>query len=414
MLARLSLCLMIVTLAGCDWLDRALDVEAPEQIPAGDMSDPARAGLLVEGALADFDCALGSYIVIGGLMTDELIEASALANRWPYDRRDVQPTEPRYATFSCQNLGVYVPVSIARFTADDTLEKLEGWTDDEVANRTSLISTMAAYSGYSHTLLGEGFCSAAIDLGPELTPAQVFERAEERFTRALEAAEATGSDETAHMARVGRARVRINLGRPAEAAADARLVPEGFAVFATASNSSTRRQNRIYVQNQLASIVSVGPEYRDLSVDGVPDPRVGVVETDETGIDGFTTIFAQTKYTSEASSIRIASWEEAQLIIAEAELEAGNVQPAVNIINGLRANAGLPEFSGNDQEEVRDQVIEERRRELFLESHRLHDVNRFGIELDPPPGTPYSKGGLYGSDTCLPLPNVERANNPNL
>lgn len=411
---RLTLCLLILALAACDALDRALDVEAPRDIPAETTNDPAAASLLVEGMLADFDCAFGSYIVIGGLITDEFIEASALANRWPYDRRDVGPSEPRYGTFGCEGLGVYVPVSTARFTADDALANLEGWTDEEVANRTSLISIAATYSGYSHILLGEGFCSAAIDLGPELMPAQIFELAEQKFTRAIEAAQAAGNDTILSMARVGRARARLNLGNYAEAAADARLVPEGFVAYATASNTSPRRQNRIYVQNDLADIVSVGPEYRDLTFGGVPDPRVEVVETDDTGADGVTVIFAATKYSDFSSPMPIATWEEAQLIIAEAELEAGNPQAAADIINVLHERAGLPAFSSSDHTEIMQHIIEERRRELFLESHRLWDVNRFGIQLDPPPGTQYPKSGLYGDTKCLPLPDIERRNNPNL
>lgn len=414
-----ALCLVALAAVGCDTLDRALEVEAPELIPAERTNDPATASLLIEGTLADFDCAFGSYIVIGGLVTDEFVEASALANRWPYDRRDVGSSEPRYGTFTCQGLGVYVPLSTARFTADDVLNKLEGWTDEQVDDRTSLISIAAAYSGYSHVLLGEGFCSgvlldSTLAPGGEVPPEALFERAAERFTRAIAAAQSAGNDTILSMAYVGRARALLNLGRYADAAADARLVPAGFVVNATASNTSTRRQNRVYVQNQLFDIVSVGPEYRGLSFGGVADPRVDVVETDDVGLDGVTVIWAQTKYTSESSSMPIATWEEAQLIIAEAELQDGDLVAAVEAINRLHEGAGLPPFSSTNSAEIMQHLIEERRRELFVESHRLYDVNRFGIALDPPPGTQYPKSGLYGDTKCLPLPDIERANNPNI
>jgi hypothetical protein len=59
-------------------------------------------------------------------------------------------------------------------------------------------------------------------------------------------------------------------------------------------------------------------------------------------------------------------------------------------------------------------VIEERRRELFLEGHGFHDIRRLNLPLDPVPDTPYRKGGLYGADRCFPLPDVERRNNPNV
>lgn len=39
----------------------------------------------------------------------------------------------------------------------------------------------------------------------------------------------------------------------------------------------------------------------------------------------------------------------------------------------------------------------------------------FNIPLIPASGTPYPvKGGNYGNTTCLPLPDVERFNNPNI
>jgi starch-binding outer membrane protein, SusD/RagB family len=410
----IGLCVSALALSGCEVLDRALSVQAPEQIPASDMEDPGRASLLVSGALADFDCAFGSYVVVSGLMTDELIDAQALNNRWPYDRRNLTPTDIRYGTFSCQELGVYVPISTARFTTDNALRQLESWSDAQVANRTTLIATMAAYAGYSHILLGEGFCSAAIDMSPELPRAEVLRRAEERFTRAMAAAQTAGNDSLLNLARVGRARARLGLGNHAGAAEDARLVPLEFRVLVPGSNTTTRQQNRVFVQNRLSNLVSVGPEFRGLTFAGVPDPRVRVESLGRVGADGSTPMWGTAKYTSEASPIRLASGVEAQLILAEAELQAGNHQQTVAIINRLHQRAGIPAFASTDPAAIRSQLLEERRRELFLESHRLFDVHRHQIQLQPAAGSPYVKGGLYGNTTCLPLPNVERLNNPNI
>ena len=58
--------------------------------------------------------------------------------------------------------------------------------------------------------------------------------------------------------------------------------------------------------------------------------------------------------------------------------------------------------------------MQERRRELFLESHHLGDLIRFDEPLRPPPGTPFVNGGSYGTVRCMPLPDVERLNNPTL
>ena len=415
--AALAAALALALAAGaCDSL---LDVDQPGLIPADELDDPSRAVLLVNGAIADFDCALGAYVVMGGLIGEEFVDATQTADRWPYDRREVLPSDRRYSTFGCEAIGVYAPLSTARFTADDVLARLEGWRDDQMpqgADRTVLIATAAAYSGYSHLLLGEGFCSAAVDGGPEIFPADFFALAVQRFTRAIEAATAAGpaGDDLRYMALVGRARARLNLGQYAAAAADAALVPAAFEYVATASNVNGRRQNRVVAQNGEGTAVSVGPDYRVLMVEGVPDTRVPVIDTGDDATDG-TRIWLQEKYDGLDAPLPIATYGEAQLIMAEAALRAGDPAGAVAIIDALRARWDLPAYSGPvTADAVMDLLIMERRRELFLEGHHLYDAIRFDLDLQPAPGTPFAKGGTYGTTRCLPLPDVERLNNPNL
>lgn len=403
-----------LTLAACDSL---LDVEAPSRIPAENLQDPSSAALLLSGAVGDFECAFQSYVVMSGLLGEELVDATQTADRWPYDRREVQPSDRRYGEFGCTALGVYIPLSTARWTTENILAKLQGWTDAQVANRTAMIARAAAYSGYSHLLLGEAFCSgvlldANLEPGGEVGRADVLRRAEERFTQAIQAAQASGSDSTLNLALVGRARTRLDLGDLAGAAADARLVAAGYVRNVTASTIASRRENRVYQQNNRSEAVSIGPEYRNLTVGGVEDPRVRVLDTGETATDG-TEIWVQTKYLDLTAPVPLATWDEAQLILAEAE----GGQTAVDIINMFRARAGLPLFASTDPAEIRSQVIEERRRELFLEGHHLGDIIRYDLALTPAPGTIFTKGGTYGpqgNELCLPLPNIERLNNPNI
>jgi hypothetical protein len=261
-------------------------------------------------------------------------------------------------------------------------------------------------------------CSAAIDVGPELTPAQVLAEAESRFTRAIDAATASGDDETLTLARLGRARARLDVGNKTEAGADASQVPAGFVVNATYSNAKPSRQNVVY--NFLAQLLAatVDVPFRDVTFEGVADPRVSVVDAGSAGADAVTEIFLPTKYSGFDSPIPVGRWEEAQLILAEADLAAGDAGSAVDIINTLHANAGLPAYGGGTPEEVMAQLIDERRRELFLEGQRLGDIIRYGLPLFPAPGTPFPTGGFvtgtYGTQVCFPLPTVERSNNPNI
>lgn len=386
---------------------------------AGTLNTPANAQLLVTSTISDFECALTNYIVAAGLVTDELIDAQLAQVGWDYDRRTIVPALTSYALTTCgatQVPGLYTPISIARATADAVLKSLEGWTDQQVANRTDLIGQAAAHAGYSLILLGEGMCSAAIDGGAELTPAQVFAEAETRFTRAMAAATAANNTSILNMARVGRARARLNLGRLADARADAVLVPAtGFVRNATYSAANFRRENLVNTQTYRGNFSSVDPSFRDLTFGGVPDPRVAVVNSGARGQDNVTPIWRPAKYPTSATPIPIASSDEAQLIVAEADLAAGNVAAAVAIINGLHSRVGLPAYAGGTAAEVRAQLIEERRRELFLEGQRLGDVIRYKITLSPAPGTPYPvKGGVYGNQICFPLPDIERSNNPTL
>ena len=101
---------------------------------------------------------------------------------------------------------------------------------------------------------------------------------------------------------------------------------------------------------------------------------------------------------------------------AEAAAVSGDLATAVSIINELHENAGIPAtFTSNDAAEVLAQIVDERQRELFLESHHLADVRQYGIPLDPAPGTLYKNGLVWvGDQTCFPLPEVERVNNPNI
>ena len=414
----ITLVVLSTPFLSCNILEKGLEATAPDKIETSVLEIPANAGLIVNSAIGRFECALKSYVVDAAMASGEFMDATATAANWAFDRRDTDPTaDTRYATNECNSYGIYMPIQVARGMADRALELLQGWTDAEVANRQDLIAKAAAYAGYSRILLGEGFCEAAINLGPLMTSNEVFASAEAMFTTAITAAQATGNQQILNMAYVGRARARLDQGNKAGAAADAALVPSGFVINATSEISPTIRRNRVQDFNQ-AGLVSVAPTYRNMTVAGpsgpVPDSRVAVVNTGTTGTDNRTPLYLQTKYAVSTSPIPIASYKEAQLIIAEAQ----QGQTAVNIINNLRAAAGLPAFSSSDPTAIANEVTEARKRELFLEGQHLYDVRRLNLPLDPAPGIPYStvylKGGNYGTARCFPLPDVERLNNPNI
>lgn len=415
--------------AACGLLDNGLTVTAPDRVVTSQLEEPQNAGLLVQGAIGNFECSLKDYIVAGGMMSGELMDATETAARWDFDKRNVQPQTTLYSTAGCGSLGIYTPISTARYTADNILHLLEGWTDAQVTGRTTLIGKAATYAGYSRILLGEAFCTAAIDTSAELTSKDIFAQAVAKFDTAIAAATKAGDDSTLNLARVGQARALLDEGNANAAAAVAAQVPPGFVIEASSDLSHGYRQNFVVSENNNGHSVSIPPAYRNVILvtagDTMKDPRVPVTPSIDTIIgtdtivklagDGSTPLYLQGKYATATSPIPVASYTEAQLIVAE---DKGGAQ-AVSIINALRATDGLPAYAGpTDAASITALIAQERARWLFLEGQHLYDLRRLNIAPLPAPGTPYSivftKGGNYGKQVCFPLPDVERLNNPHL
>ena len=409
--------LMGSVLAACS-IERALEVESPSRIPAGSLEHPSNAALLVNGAVADFDCAFQSYVVVSGLIGEELDEYTQTAARWPYDRRDVQANQSLYATSSCEGLGVYSPLQTARVSANNVIRLLEGWTDAEVPGRTALIARSTAYEAWSQLLLGEGFCSTvfstfdgeSFNYASEITRQQALETAEATFTEALDllgSQTGASADSLRYFALLGRARTRLDLGNTAGARADAVLVPAGFVFNSTASAVSGRRNNRVYNEsNNIGVSSSVSAIYR-----GYNDPRVPSVNLNRSNALGVPA-HGQLKYPSASSPIPIATGAEARLIVAEADITS-NPSNTVAIIDSFRAAGNQGSYTGpTDAASLRAQVIDQRRRALFLTGTHLGDLIRYDIAPQPAAGTNFPAGGPYGTQLCMPVPDVERLNNP--
>lgn len=408
----------LLTLAACDGLNNPLDVEATSRIPAVNVETPANAQLLVDGAIADFECAFGAYTVQSATVGEEFLYAGQTADRVPADRRGVIPTDSRYATGSCASLAAYQPLQVARASAETILGYLKGWTDAQVpTNRTRLIGIAAAYAGYSYVMLGEGFCTLAfskinpdrsIEYGGEIQRDSVFRTAVNKFTEAIAAAQATNNTDILRMAYLGRARARLNLRDYAGAKADAQQIPAGFVKNATYSATVGRRNNFIWADNAITNRQSsVGEPYRSMA----GDPRVPVTATTTVSATGIRHYY-QTKYATVDAPIPLATYEEAQLIIAEADIRAGSLATALPILNAERVRGAQPAFAGTTQAQYLAELVDQRRRELFLESHHLGDIIRYSIPLSPAAGTPHQFGGTYGNQICFPLPAAERLNNP--
>lgn len=406
-------------LGACDSLDQLLEVEAPSRVIAQDLDDPRHAGLLVQSSWNEFRCAFTHYINAGGLVGWELRSLQNGGTRPYYDARSWSSggwSAGSYARADCESgtTAHYITLSASRWLADEVLGRLDEWGVKAVPEKREWEAELATWSGYSHFFMGVSMCSVTFDVGPEHPPEYALEQAIDRFDRSIAAARETGRDDILNVARVGKARTLLNLGRTAEAAAVAAEVPEGFRYEMPYSSINNSTRNRQYRINHDVEDAGVGVLFHNMNYQDVPDPRVPVrnMERDVAGYG--VELWHQLKYTSYDDPIPLARWEEAQLILAEAALEEGRLQDAVDIINIFHKRARLPEFQSSDPAEILDLIIYNRQAELFLESHHWEDMQRYGLPYYPAAGEPFPMGGVYGSQTCFPLPDEEVANNPNI
>ena len=410
------LVLAAATISGCGALDELLSVDAPSRVSANDLENPATAGLLVASVANEFRCTLTYYAAASALTGNEWRDASnnSVLNIWDQRVHDTSGYGSQYASADCGSgqPALYRPMSRTRWLADYTLGLLSEWTTEEVPDKAVYEAEVALYAGYSYILFGESMCSVAFDEGPEQMPADAFNLAIARFDQAMAAG---ASGDILHAAQVGKARAQLNLNQKSAAMSTASSVPDGFAFELHYSNSEPVTRNKLWEFNIDHQNVTVAEPYRDVRYAGMPDPRVAVNDANATNSQTGIAIFVSEKYPEPSSPIEMAGYAEAQLIVAEAHIEAGNLDGAVSIFNGLHSAVGLPAYEGDmTATALMTQLIYERAAENYLEGQHLQDLKRLNIPLYPPTGTDDGFGGAYGDEICFELPATEFQNNPSI
>lgn len=406
---------ILLSLGACD----VLDVPSDPQTVAGD--EPVNFRSQFVGAKASLFWSIDSRIANQGELGDTFQNASTgcgIDCRVTEDLRDVESgSEKRNRAFGEPH---YVQLQQASVTADRLQASIEEGAfesfDIPGGVNSPEFARVTVFEAYAKEGLASGFCSVAFDgTGPELDSQEVYALAEKEFTKAIEAANADES--TVQAALVGRARARLAMEDDAGALADARRVNPDFEMLATYSTNTVEQQNRIYLHLWDFGDISVDKSLRGLTIDdtGEPDPRVELAIDPVPAFARQHTLYSPVKVRTPTTPLRIASGDEARYIVAE--LVGGS--EAVDIINDIREERGIAEDwqpSGSGPDEIRNKVIDERRRSLFLEGGlRLYDLrrykDRYGLDFFP---TTNPQGAPMGSATCFPLPDVERNNNPDL
>jgi hypothetical protein len=154
----------------------------------------------------------------------------------------------------------------------------------------------------------------------------------------------------------------------------------------------------------------VGPEWRAIAA---TDSRILFADAGRNAQDGVQRFFTQRKFPAWSSPIRLASRLEADYIAAE----AGTTAEQIALINARRSAARQPPFTGTAPAAVLAELMYQKSVDFWLEGKRMGDFRRNGnaVPFILQPGNNYYKPelGLVGTDTCFPIPLVERDNNPN-
>src|SRR5690349_4589157 len=416
-----------LAVAACD-PNRALDVKDVDVVSPGQLNDKTTLPTLRNGVVSTFqlafsggaDLANGGHegqVTMSGMLGDEFLNAESFPDRVSVDMRDIIPS-------NLSLVALFLDLSRARATANFASGQYNKLDKGAVGQ-----SEVLSIAGYAYTLFGENYCSGvpfsaldasgAVTYGDPQTRDQVLTIAVAKFDSAITIATDQEDDDLLNLARVGKARALLDLGRPADAAAAAASVPTDFEYLIRSSANSLRQNNGIwnYTANTFAFSVQDNEGGNGLPWRTANDPRLEVVATGERGFDRFTTFNLQLKYPDLAASVVLASGIEARLIQAESQLRAGTVGTALATLNGLRATVGLGQLAdpGTDAARV-NLLFRERAFWMWGTAHRLGDLRRlvrqYGRAQNTvfPSGT-YHKGGSYGSDVNFPVSSDER-NNP--
>lgn len=325
--------------------------------------------------------------------------------------------------------GFYTQLGGFRFGADDILERITRIDDLSDNIRDEAIFTGNFYGAVARYFTGfymaEKPCGvdaavgsggpdcletlgAPIDGGPSINPREM---AVNQILPKLAEAETVASPAQQRVINTFRARMLLFLGEYTDAY-DFALegMEDGDAPFQ--SLHSVQSSNEFYFAAGVGRIQAI-PDYRFAEyVDEDPDEanRVEVVPA-EVNPDRF----RQDLYPEQDSPMDFLTWQENELMLAELEAlhEQGVPTNALGRVNAVRASHSIDPILGVVDQDL---IVEERDKELFLQSVRMFDQLRFNLWHSEVQGTPGT--GLTGTEIGpwrgIPIPNDERNQNPDV
>lgn len=377
-----------------------LTVSNPGPIQDDQLNAAAAVPGLVNGMSGDLSFALGNYIDRGALASGELTESGNFAAEQQYYIGVIRPEDVNPDWSNMQQ---------ARWSAEHGIQRMQ--TVLGTTFETNVDTPRAyLYAGFANRLLGENVCTGVIDGGAAQSDSVYFQRADSLFTRAYTIAKALNNTAVANAALGGRASIRAWLGDWNGAVADAILVPNAFVFNAIFGTGTARENNDLANQTITRRETTVfGTRYATI----FKDPRTpwDTVRTTsggvQTGQDGKTKFFRQTKYTTLGSNVPLVKGAEMLLLRAEAALRNSDIAGMTTLINQERAlYTGLtPVAAPVNVTDAWTLLQNERGSVTWLEGRRLWDLRRWLVA-----GT---NNFLATRSKCIPVSTNEAASNPN-
>lgn len=412
----------LVMAAGCD-------VTNPGPIDDVDLNDPQSHQGLVRGSGRMLLSGVNEIIYTGAIVSRELIAGGQTGN-YGHDPRIQGGALP----FDSEVDRHWNALHKARFIAEDAIRRF-----DEVGSvEPQILAEAHLWAGFANQVLGANMCQAVFDGGPAEPFTRHLEKAESHFATAIQTA-AAGSD-LRLAATAGRAQVRALQGDWAGVLSDAASIPDDFVFLIVPDGieiiGDTKTNNEIYWAGSANpySAYSVWQTFFDQYYLQTGDPRTPWAENPDVPVAnaslsgyGQVPFKFQTKYTSNTDPYRLVSGAEMRLLEAEALLEQGSWQQAMEVINEVRTRnvsettgAPLEPWMASSLNEAWTFLKRERSIELWLEGRRFSDLRRWEDagtpgELDWPDFESISP--LFSQEErarCFPIPEVERNTNPNI
>jgi hypothetical protein len=424
-------------LAGCENVNRLLEVENPGQIGELALNDPELVPAMVTSTVGQFQIMFDDMVRAGAILGDEAVNGHNFSQWRDFDLRIMESSN------SILGSEVYGPLQRARGAADDFARRIREIIGEQASATDLGLARVLAYGGYSYVVLGEFFCQAPVspDEGA-LTSEQILERGIERFDQAIQIATAARAqaaavtpstaasrlaiaraDSLIRLSQVGAARAHLWIGNRPQAIQYASQVPAGFEAWVVYSQDTAYPSNVLQGATTGASrSVGVAASFRNLN-----DPRVRHTATAGRGHNGLTDLWdpfiglshsgwnpqSATRF-QLGTGIRLASGLEARYIVAEAQ---GLTPENLTFVNSRRAVGNQTALTSLTEAQFMAELRDQRRRDFFLSGHRLGDLRRYvklyNVDQFPSGPHPNAEWGNYGTATCFIPHNNERIGNPN-